>query len=63
LDELIKRAASKFEWHIDPINLGVSFLKAGELKDYPKLLIKLEPKEWIEFFNDKALSLKNDIIS
>jgi len=35
---LIKKARIKFDWHIDPIQLGAQFLKANEVKDLPRLI-------------------------
>jgi len=36
--DLIDKA--KFNWHIDPIQLGVAFTQAAELKDYPRMIKK-----------------------
>lgn len=58
---LIKKAKLKFDWHVDPIKLGSQFLKADKLKDYPKLLIKLNHTEWQEFFKKEAKKLEEKI--
>ncbi len=48
--ELLKKAKIKFDWHIDPINLGSQLMKCQDMKDYPKLLKKVNDKEWQEFY-------------
>lgn len=44
----------KFDWHIDPINLGTQLMKVSDIKDYPKLLKKINDKKWQDFFLDIA---------
>jgi len=39
-EDLIMQAKAKFDWHIDPIQIGVAFTQAAELKDYPRMLKK-----------------------
>ncbi len=48
--ELLKKARIKFDWHIDPINLGSQLMKCQDIKDYPKLLKEINDKEWQEFY-------------
>lgn len=62
LDDLIKKAKVKFDWHIDLIKLGSQFLLVEELKDYPKLIEPLKEKEWQNFFKEKAKDLGQQII-
>ncbi len=63
IEELIKKAKIKFDWHVDPIQLGSQFLKAETLKDYPKMIQKINNSEWINYFKNQAKKLKNDIIN
>jgi predicted nucleotidyltransferase component of viral defense system len=60
--DLLKKAKAKFDWHIDPLQLGSRLLMAREVKDYPKMLKKISPKEWQTFFIDEARKLKSDIL-
>jgi len=60
-DDLIMKAKAKFDWHIDPIQLGVAFTQAAELKDYPRMIKKIDHREWKQFFIDYAISLKKQI--
>jgi len=60
-DDLIMKAKAKFDWHIDPIQLGISFTQAAELKDYPRMIKKIDHREWKQFFIDYAISLKKQI--
>lgn len=62
IDELIKKAKIKFDWHVDPIQLGSQFLQATILKDYPRMLVKINDKLWQNFFTKEAASLKKDIL-
>lgn len=62
ISELIKKAKIKFDWHVDPIQLGSQFLKAEILKDYPKMIKKINNSEWINYFKEQAKELKNEII-
>lgn len=62
ISELIKKAKIKFDWHVDPIQLGSQFLKAASLKDYPKMIKKIDNSRWIKYFRERARELKNNII-
>jgi len=59
--EILKKARLKFDWHIDPVNLGTHLLEAKKIKDYPKMLVKINDKDWQEFFLNEAKKLKKDI--
>lgn len=58
---LIKMARTKFDWHIDPIQLGTQLLKAKDIKDLPRMIKKLNHQDWRDFFVAKARSLSGDI--
>ena len=61
--ELIAKAKIKFDWHIDPLQLGTQFVKATEAKDYPRMIKDIPSEEWQSFFMDEAKKLKSDIIA
>jgi len=61
MDDLLKKAKAKFDWHIDPVKLGTQFLKAKQVRDYPRLTEELNPKNWQDFFEKEAEKLKKDI--
>ena len=61
LDDLIKKARIKFDWHIDPIQLGTQFKKCQETADFPIMIKKIKPREWQEFFIKEAKKMKKDI--
>lgn len=63
IKNLIKKAKAKFDWHVDLLKLGSQFLLATDLKDYPHLLIKLDEKNWQDFFIIEAKKLKENILS
>ncbi|MFA5855030.1 MAG: nucleotidyl transferase AbiEii/AbiGii toxin family protein [Candidatus Gracilibacteria bacterium] len=60
--ELIKTAKIKFDWHIDPIQLGTQFMKAKNAEDYPRMILKLDKKTWQEFFKNEARKLGAQIL-
>lgn len=62
ISELTKKARVKFDYYIDPLQLGTQFLKAQEAKDYPRMIKKLDDKEWQNFFFAEAKKLSSEII-
>lgn len=61
IDDLIKKAKIKFDWHIDPIQLGAQFIKAAEVKDYPRMIKKIKNEKWQVFFMEEAKKFKKNI--
>lgn len=57
LDELITKAQIKFDNFLDPLQLSAQFTKAETLKDYPKMLLKIQDSEWQNFFMVEAKRL------
>lgn len=47
------KAKAKFDWHIDPVQLGSRFLIAKETTDYPRMLKKIDHREWKNFLQTK----------
>jgi len=62
INNLIKKAKIKFDWHIDYLQLGSQFILAETIKDYPRMILKLKNKEWQKFFIDQAKSFSGKII-
>ncbi len=62
ISDLIMKAKAKFDWHIDPIQLGTQFIKAEEASDYPRMIIEIDPKAWQLFFFEEAKKLKEDVL-
>ncbi len=62
IEDLVKKAKIKFDWHIDYLQLGSQFLLAGKAKDYPRMIIKLENKTWQSFFKDQAKKFSSKIL-
>ena len=54
ISDLVKKAKIKFDWHIDPLQLGTQFMKPEEVKHYPKMTEEIAPREWQEFFLAEA---------
>lgn len=59
--DLLMKAKAKFDWHIDPVQLGSRLLQAVEVKDFPRMLIKINHNEWRDFFVEQARRLKKEI--
>ena len=50
INSLIENAQIKFDNYIDPIQLGAQYVKAKELKDYPRMLEKIDEKSVAGYF-------------
>lgn len=61
--DLVMKAKAKFDWHIDPLQLGTNLLVALDLKDYPRMLKSILHQEWKNFFINEARKLKKEIIA
>lgn len=61
LDQLIKDAKIKFDWHIDKVTLASQFIKVKEISDMPTMLVSFNKKDMEKFFLKLAKSLESDI--
>lgn len=62
IEDLLKKAKVKFDWHIDPLQLGTQFIKATEVSDLPHMIIDLPAQQWQDFFLAEAKKLESQII-
>lgn len=62
ISDLIKKAKIKFDWHIDALQLGARFLQAKEVKDYPRMIEKIDHAKWQEFFIKEVKKLKSAVL-
>lgn len=62
IEELVKKAKVKFDWHIDYLQLGAQFMKAQDVLDYPRMIEKMDHRNWKDFFLKEAKKLKKNII-
>lgn len=60
--ELAKQARIKFDWQIDPIQLGTQFMKAQQAPDLPRMIAHIKPRDWQSFFLEEAKKLKQEIL-
>lgn len=60
--DLVKKAKVKFDWHIDPLQLGAQFMQATVVKDYPRMIVKIDDEKWQGFFVSEAGKLKKEIL-
>lgn len=61
--DLTAKARAKFDWHIDPLQLGAQFVKAGDARDLPRMISATADEEWRNFFTEEAKKLKSDVLS
>ncbi|MEK7163945.1 MAG: nucleotidyl transferase AbiEii/AbiGii toxin family protein [Patescibacteria group bacterium] len=61
LPRLISLAKAKFDWDINPIQLGENLAKVITVKDLPRMLVPFDQKEMEDFILKLAKSLDNDI--
>lgn len=62
ISDLIMKAKAKFDWHIDPLQLGTQFVKAQEAPDLPRMITDVPPQVWQTFFLEEAKKLKEHIL-
>lgn len=60
-DNLLMQAKAKFDWDISLIDLGARLLEAAKASDYPRMLKKIDHREWKNFFIKEARKLKKEI--
>lgn len=61
-NDLLMKAKAKFDWHIDPIQLGSRLLQAREVKDFPRMVREINSDEWQNFFIEEAKKLKPEVL-
>lgn len=65
LDKLISLADAKFDWHIDPLQLGENLarvISATTLGTEPKMLVPFDRKEMEKFYLGLARKLESKIL-
>ncbi len=60
--DLLPQARIKFDWHMDPLQLGSQFYKSNEVADMPRMIIDIKPGLWRDFFTQEAENLKESIV-
>lgn len=59
--DLVKKAKIKFDWHVDPLQLGSQLMTVNEVKDYPRMIKKIDNRKWQDFFIKEAKKLDKGI--
>ena len=62
IDNLTAQARIKFDWHIDPLQLGSQFFRAQQAIDMPRMIAPIEMDEWRNFFVKEAQKLKERVL-
>ncbi|MFH1170454.1 MAG: nucleotidyl transferase AbiEii/AbiGii toxin family protein [Candidatus Vogelbacteria bacterium] len=60
--DLVNKAKVKFDHHLDYLQLGAQLMKVSELKDYPKLIIKINDQDWQSFFITEAMEFSSEVL-
>jgi predicted nucleotidyltransferase component of viral defense system len=60
--DLVMQAKSKFDWHIDPMQLGTQLLKVKEAPGYPRMIKTLPDKDLQDFYMREAKLLGKEVI-
>lgn len=63
MDDLLKKARLKFDWHVDPLAFGTQLLKAQTIADLPRMRLRLPEKVWRSFFVAAAKDLRDRILT
>ena len=63
IKDLVKKAQVKFDHHINYLQLGSQFMRALELKDYPRMVSEINEKEWQDFFIKQAKSFEKEVMN
>jgi predicted nucleotidyltransferase component of viral defense system len=59
--DLLMKAKAKFDWHIDAVQLGTQLLRAQDVKDFPRMIKKINHQEWQGFFVKEAKKLEREV--
>lgn len=62
LKDIYKKAQSKFETYIDPLQLAQQISEINNLKDYPRMIISLKTDKWKSFWLNELNKLKKEVI-
>jgi len=60
--DLRKKARSKFETHMDPLQMAKQLLEVDIVADYPRMILSLEPTVWQDFWRQEASKLKDEVL-
>lgn len=63
VSDLTAQARLKFDFVIDPLQLGTQFLKAESVIDLPRMIKKINHSLWRDFFRQEAEKLKPEILT
>ena len=62
IQNLVKKAKVKFDFHIDYLQLGSQFNLAQQVKDYPKMIVDINHKDWQNYFISQSKEFKNKFL-
>lgn len=60
--DLLKKARTKFDVYVDPIQIGSQLMRVKDLCDYPRMIEKIDDREWQDYFLKEARKLKSKLL-
>ncbi|MBI2551316.1 nucleotidyl transferase AbiEii/AbiGii toxin family protein [Candidatus Uhrbacteria bacterium] len=62
IKDLLSKARLKFDWHVDPLQLGAQFLRVKDAEDVPRMIKKFPQMDVEDFFLAEASRLKGGVL-
>jgi len=59
---LQEKARQKFDTHLDPLQMVSQLLRIGKIKDYPRMITKIDLKELGRFWLSQAADLRTKVL-
>ena len=61
--DLRKKTRMKFDTHIEPLQMAQQLLEVDHLEDFPRMIVKLDHKEWQECWKNEAAKIKSEVLT
>lgn len=61
--DLRKQARTKFDTHMDPLQMAKQLLEVDQLEDFPRMITPLDPKVWQTFWKQETDKLKSEALT
>ena len=60
--DLRKKARIKFDTHIESLQMAQQLLEVDHLEDFPRMIGKLDNKEWQDFWKNEVAKIKSEVL-
>jgi predicted nucleotidyltransferase component of viral defense system len=61
--DLRKKARTKFDTHMDPLQMAKQLLDVDQLEDFPRMIVSLKVNVWQDFWKLEAEKLKTEVLT